>query len=257
MLGRFSSWAAHLFYFCWWVVCALVFQVSLTGHRYIEVVHPLHAYRLCRVGLVAKQYIVIIAVAICIDIPRYFEVKLTTHNDSYVYLSQTSLLDNSIYLLVFKTIFVMTLRLLLPIVLTVIFTFALGHAIYKTRQKIAKRVSVGGPSISSKSTHTNGLQFTKRRTAHRDRLTFSFTIIAVLTLFCLTPGMVDFVYSLFFKEFMLPCPNIYGILAEIGEICLVLNSATNFYIYYPTLETFRRDVWNLLQIRRNQCTPNS
>ena len=155
----------------------------------------------------------------------------------------------------------MTLRLLLPIVLIVIFTFALGHAIFKTRQKIAalaaKRISVGGPSISSKSTQINGLQFSKRTTAHHDRLTFSFTIIAVLTLFCVTPGLVDFVYSLFFKEFMLPCPNIYGIVAEIGEISLVLNSATNFYSYYPTLETFRRDVWNLLKIRRNQCTPKS
>ena len=233
--------------------------MSLTGHRYIEVVHPLHAYRICKVGLVTKQYMIIIAVAICIDLPRYFELKLITHNSSYVYLSQTSLHDNGIYQLVFKTIFVMTLRLLLPIILIVTFTFALGHAIFKTRRKIAalaaKRISVGGPSISSKS--TNGLQFTKRKTAHRDRLTFSFTIIAVLTLFCLTPGMVDFVYRLFFKEFMLPCPKIYGVLAEIGEISLVLNSATNFYIYYPTLETFRRDVWNLLKIRRNHVTPHS
>ena len=124
-------------------------------------------------GLVTKQYMIIIAVAICIDLPRYFELKLIKHNNSYVYLSQTSLHDNSTYQLVFKTIFVMTLRLLLPIILIVIFTSALGHAIFKTRRKIAalarKRISVGGPSISSNS--TNGLQFTKRTTAHRDRLT--------------------------------------------------------------------------------------
>ena len=122
------------------------FQVSLTGHRYIEVVHPLYAYRICKVGLVTKQYMIIIATAICIDLPRYFELKLIKHNNSYVYLSQTSLHDNSIYQLVFKTIFVMTVRLLLPIILIVIFTFALGHAIFKTRRKIAalarKRISV-------------------------------------------------------------------------------------------------------------------
>ena len=151
----------------------------------------------------------------------------------------------------------MILKLLIPIVLIMIFVFGLAHAVFKTRQRIAaiaaNRISLGGPSKSSKS--TNGTYTTKRLGMYNDGLTISFIVIATCTLICVIPGIAYCIYRLFLTEFMLPCPNAYGILIEVADTLLILNSATNFYIYYPTLETFRRDVRRLLRIRRRKIKP--
>ena len=176
---------------------------------------------------------------------------------SYVYAPYTDLYYNNTYQLIYKTIFVMTLKLLLPIVLIVTFVIGLTHAVLKTRQGIAalaaNRISLGGPSISSKG--TNGTHITKRLGMYNDGLTISFIVIAMCTLFYVLPGIAYCIYRLFLTEYMLPCPNAYGILVEVVDTLLIFNSATNFYIYYPTLETFRRDVLRLLRIRRKQIKP--
>ncbi len=219
----------------------------LTGHRYIAVVHPILAHEVCKEEWVKVQLVVLIATAIVIDIPRYFEMELCVLDGDGVYLRETAFYSDPVYQALYKITLMLALRVVLPMLLTLAFTVGLTQAVVRSRRRVAalaaKKISIVDPSISSRRKSNY-----QAKSQQSDSLTISLIHIAVIMIFCISPGIAYAIYRQFIDATEQECPHPYGILQTIADMLLILNSATNFFIYYPTLEIFRRDCRRLLNL---------
>ncbi len=180
---------------------------------------------------VRVQVAVTVLVSLLIEIPRYFEYEvqeIELDGRMYYRLTSTELWESDTYQLVYKTIAMVVLRRLLPMSVTLLLTIGLVRFLHK--KKALRRNLMSADRVKAeKSTST---------------VTTVLIIIAVAFIVCHTPGTI---YPILRITIEIPetCDHFFEYFTRIADLLSLLNSALNFFIYYPNIPSFRRKLRKL------------
>ena len=216
---------------------------AILHFRYFKVCRPLQTESWSSERGVKVQLVLVIAVSILIDIPRYLENRIeeiAINGGTYYFLTSTDLWDNFLYQLLYKTLAMVAIRRILPISVTLIVTIFLVRYLYK-RRHIQKKLLASGVKDVDKKDHS---------------VTSVLIIIAICFIMCHLPGTI---YPIFRIAMDIPanCDNFYTYFSTIADMLSMLNSALNFFIYYPTIPSFKKKLLQLCQscIDSNEVGP--
>ena len=167
---------------------------------------------------------VLVVVSGLLEVVRYFDFELREYHykgNTYTVLFPTELYEDDLYQLLYRNILMTGLRSILPIVLTIILTTCLVRAVLiLSRQKVQFL-----PSSQINVRHGSSEAF------EESRVTRTLILIAVLMIVLNTPTAIY--------------PVLY--------LMAAMNSAVNFYIYYPTMPTLRAELARISENCRCLC----
>ena len=189
------------------------------------------------------QLSVTIVASVLIDIPRYLEYRfeqITFNGATYYFLSSTDLWDSFLYQLLYKTIAMVVIRRILPISITFVITILLVRYLYH-RKDVRRKLF----ALDSKGIEQSGVS-----------VTTVLIIIAICFIVCHTPGAI---YPILRISMDIPsnCDNFYTYFSTIADMLSMLNSALNFFIYYPAIPSFKKKLQKLCRscIDSNEVGP--
>ena len=202
--------------------------------RYIAVCKPLKVLYLSTSRGVKIQLFVVVLISNIIEIPRFLETRIETytHNGhTYTVEVSTDLYQSDLYQLLYKTLFLVILRRLIPMLIIVTLTVKLTSAIRNTRKIRSELIAF------SKTKHA-----AKR---HADEtITSVLIIIALIFIVCQAPGMVYPIFRMTLERDS--CCNFFYFYAAIADLLSVLCSGLNFFVYYLLVPAFRNQVKKLV-----------
>ena len=209
----------------------------------MKVCKPLKARRLSSRRGVQIQLAVVIITSLIIELPRYFEYRIeeiSINGTTYYFLDSTELWDSFLYQLLYKTIAIVVMRRILPISVTLLLTVLLVRYLYH-------RIDVRNKMFASKK---------EGHGQSGNTVTYVLIIIATCFIICHTPGTIYPIFRIT-KEIPTYCDHFYTYFSIIADMLSMLNSALNFFIYYPAIPSFRRRLLKLLRgcIESNKVDP--
>ncbi len=198
--------------------------VLLAINRYIAICRPLHAAHLCTLGKARLQVGLVMAFSVFFNIPRLFQEQVVPSQgawnasgsdlDQYE-LNQTSIGGRSVFGIVYTNALYSVLVLLLPLLLLLVLNWRLVRALQRSRLEVCR---------------TSGSEA-------RDNISLIMVVIILVFLLCHTPDRCLQV-ALLFEQ---PKDCELRFYAYTATNCLfVVNSSTNFVVYYALRKRFRR-----------------
>ena len=205
----------------------------VTVHRYIAVSHHTKKYFLFTMKGVMLQVVIVIFCAVLMDIPKYFEltvVTLDSNGTSVKTMEPTELWHDRLYQLLYKNIAMVGLRKILPIIITFVLTILLVRAMIerKKRHDKLKKNDCGDKPPDRK-----------------ERVSIVLITVASVFVLCQTPMAIYPLFRLIFDIDNNGCEHFYYYFSNVADWLAVVNSAANFFIYYPVVPTFREKLKDL------------
>lgn len=202
-----------------WLMCALMVE------RYRALCRPLSIQaQQVSVARVHKTLTAVVLLALLFSLPRLFELALFEY-DGEVYVQQTFLVENRLYMIGYRIIGGLLFYSLFPYIglftLSTRISFAM-HAASKERQRLA-----------------SGTQKSRRKSSDSELILLA--VMAKFLLSRLMPTALDVAeHIVSAKEFL--NSSTATICVDVSNLLVVISSATNFFIYFAFSSSFRRVV---------------
>lgn len=176
------------------------------------------------------QLTIVVCLSVVVDIPKYFESKvivLPGENGTIIkIINTTSLWYSSRYQLYYKNIAMIGLRKILPIIITSVLTILLIKNIM--RRKALRRHLLGNGTPKGRRKHSDN---------HLNRVLISVAFFLVI---CQSPMAIYPLFRIFFSINTNSCNHFYYYFSNFADWLALVNSAANFFIYYPSIPSFRQ-----------------
>jgi hypothetical protein len=201
---------------CLWMVLAV------TADRYIAVCWPFHALRYSTTTRARATIVAIWIAAVIFNIPRFFELRLVQKeaNETF-YKMEFNLYGNDAYWLIYGIILYWCFRFVIPFGALIFFNVRLLQTI-----------------IASNRAHLDSTNISN------DKRNITMIIVMVTVfLTCNLPVVINRICSLSECQYNTSYTNFF----------LLVNSSTNFILYYFLGQRFRHTLWKLVKC---PCTCN-
>ncbi len=199
--------------------------------RYLTVCRPARFTFLVSMQSVVIQIIIMLTMSTLIEIPRFFEYnpKSTTfEGHEYHILIHTDLWNSDTYQLVYKCIAMTVIRRIVPLIMTFILTVLLVRFLIQTRMTQVHQLREGLNTSPQRNT--------------TESVTRVLIMIATFYIILHLPGSVYPVMRVTMDIAEVPCEDFYWYFATIADAMSALNSALNFFIFYPGVPAFRAHI---------------
>ena len=204
--------------------------VTVTFDRYLTICHFAQSRKYCSIAFSQKAIAVLITICTIIHIPVLFEYEsaYTTDpctGDKYLLQAQSELYKNAFYRIGYTIIFQFTIRLLIPLIFLTYFNTRLIIEIRRA-MKLHRRISF----------HTNS------QPKHENSLTLRLIVVVNVFMVCQVPYLVTVIIQGLRNdlEFASKIPNwVYSVLVTFTNFFLLINCASNFFIYVLVGSRFR------------------
>lgn len=210
---------------CIWVT------VLVAVNRYLAVSRPLGAARLCTMTKVRVQVATVILLGVLFNIPRFFQhriVHVAVPNSTVFvpHLNATSIGDHSLFGKVYTNALYTICVLILPLLILSVVNYKLIKAIQH-----AKRMRESMLATPTKNTKPNG---------EENNVTLVMIIIVVVFMVCHTPDRILQIIRVSFPKLNPRCGTPMYYLCDVANLLIIINSSTNFVIYYFLRKRFRK-----------------
>lgn len=209
--------------------CSTWTFLLITFERYIAVCRPLQAQRFCSVGNSRKGLLIVCALAVVYNLPRFFEYRFF-FDEKGLFSYVEYLREDSCYKLIYYTILFLITHFLIPFSTLAFTNTRIVKEIYNAVQE---RTRLG------------------RRETREQKTTIMMAIIIFIFLFC---NVLLFILNIiqawepkFFTDDQ--TKNLAYVLNDLSNLLIVINSSTNSFIYYLFSERYRRLFKHLLRIK--------
>ena len=203
--------------------CSIYTTVGFTIERYIAVCHPLKAATWCTISRARKAILIILCVSILYNIPRMLEYRFMEYTDpltnhTKVKYYKTDLGMSEVYQHVYFIYLNMTIMLICPFTVLAALNALLIKAVHQSQKT----------------------QRTMNHVQHRENnLTMMLISVIIVFLICQVPSIIDNILAATLnKETLNTLPFVKG--TVISSLCVIMNSAANFYLYCLFGRKFRQ-----------------
>ena len=187
---------------------------------------------------------VIVVTSFLLEIPRYFEYEIrefSCDGHRYFVSVKTDLWQNDVYFILYRSTFTLIVRRICPLVITSTLTCLMIKHLQK--QNHIRRGLLADPTLTSRKT---------LKPLPSELLTKVLALIALTYVLCLFPGAIYPILRHFIEE--VSCTSFFNVFAVSTETLALLNSALNFFIYYPNIPLFRECLKEMFS--RCKCSRN-
>ena len=186
----------------------------------------------------------LIVISFVLEIPRYLEyqiMELPCEGESFLFAVRTPLTCNNFYHIIYRSTLSPVLRRIVPLVLTSGLTICMIKHLRK-QDEIRKLLLFDNASVAR-----------ELKPLPNGRIMKVLGKIAVVYIVCLLPGAV---YPIL-RHLVITgiCTGFFNIFVMTADTLSILNSALNFFIYYPNIPLFReclKEMFNKRKCRRNR-----
>ena len=198
---------------------------------------------LSRIEMAQLQMGVIVVISFLLEIPRYFEYEireLSCEGQRLFLPVKTDLWQNDVYFILYRSTFTLIVRSICPLVITSTLTFLMIKRLQK--QNHIRKGLLADPTLTNRRNTLRPLQLTK-----------VLAMIAFAYVLCLSPAAIYPILRHFMET--KSCTSFYNVFAVSTETLAILNSALNFFIYYPNIPLFReclKEMFSKCECRRNR-----
>ena len=178
------------------------------------------------------QMVAIVIVGLMLEMPRYFEQEIkefTCDGETRFLAVGTDLLDNDVYWILYRTIISPGLRRYCPLVATSTLIFLMIRHI--RRQNRVRVGLLAEPTLPNRRSQNNA------KISPNELLTRVLAVVAFVYILCIFPSTVYPILRHILQD--KSCLSFFNVFAVSSETLAVLNSALNFFIYYPSIPLFR------------------
>ena len=218
--------------------CAIWMTVLLAINRYIVIKKPLQAQRICTIGKARLQILVVVICSILCNIPRFFRARIiwtTKDNSTMPGLEETNLGKGTLFHIIYTNVLYTLLVIVLPLFILVFMNVSLILELKKMRHQRNKM------SANCKLTDTN--------------ITLVMCIIIVIFIACHTPDRIlQGIRSFSHKA---ETWDSYCYLSAICTLLIIINSSSNFLVYFFVRKRFRRLLYRTLCCRGYSRRPSN
>ena len=206
--------------------CAIWMTVLLAINRYMVIKKPLEAQHICKLWKARMQILAVVIFSVVCNLPRFFRLRLhdrVDSNSSSPPYEETSIGKGSLFHIIYTNVLYTLLVLLLPVVLLVFLNVSLILELKKMKQQRSLM------NVSTQPSDAN--------------ITLVMCIIIVIFIVCHTPDRILQGISSFYKDDWWE-HSCY--LFAICNLLIVINSSSNFMVYYFVRKRFRRLLYETL-----------
>ncbi len=202
--------------------------VLLSLNRYLAICRPFKAPGLCTETKVRTHVVLVFLLSLAFNLPRFFQYRLEWcqpphSNTSVVTLERTDIGSGSWFDIIYNHGLHTALVWLAPLLLLVVLNSKIVYGLRASRRELRQSSGpLGVPSTGN------------------DNITFIMVIIVLVFLLCHTPDRC-LQLALFVID-RRPCDRGFLITYTITNTLVVLNSSSNFLIYYIFRRRFRQIV---------------
>ena len=206
--------------------CTVWITVLIAFNRFIAICIPFKAHVFCTLTKTNIQIMCVILASFILNLPWFFQFKVhetgSENENKTVCLTNSSIGSGSLFSYIYVTGFLTVMVIVIP---TVILIFVNSRLICEVKQ-MKRRESLNSIHGETKD----------------DNITLVMIVIILVLLICHTPDrIILFLISIRSNVFtnlgISPC---YAL--DIGNLLLVLNSSSNFVIYYLMRKGFRKAI---------------
>lgn len=203
--------------------CAIWMTVLLAINRYIVIKRPLEAQWICTLWKARLQVIAVLVFSVVCNVPRFFQFRILHSNSSSVPYEATEMGKGSLFNILYTNVLYTLLVLILPLIILVFMNVSLILELKHMKQQRSLM------NISSQPSDTN--------------ITLVMCIIIVIFIVCHTPDRILQGVNSFYKDdwWKYTC-----YLSAICNLLIIINSSTNFLVYYFLRKRFRRLLFQVL-----------
>ena len=201
--------------------------VLLAVNRYIAICRPFDVHKFCTLRKAQLQVLVCIVLTVLINFPRFFQyniVTVTINNSTLTTVEDSQTIgESTLFGKVYTNALFTIIVLVLPLVLLLIVNSKLISELQSMRRRISRS--------SGYNNDQNG--------DGEKNITMVMVIIIVVLLVCHTPDRVAQLLRVTVSNKNREYPAFTFIFTNIANFLIVLNSSTNFFIYYFLRRRFR------------------
>lgn len=180
---------------------------------------------------------VMAAVSALLEIVRFFDYEIQAHvyqGQTYYIMQPTDLFYNDHYQLWYRMVLMNVMRKVVPLVVATVLTSCL----VKKLSKLSRDKMRFFPAHNHPEERTGTKSYGVTRT---------LILISVLTIVLHTPAAIYPFISVCLGDIPSdPCAHFYHYFTTCAEALAALNSALNFYIYYPSMPTLRAQLSTMI-----------
>ena len=209
-------------------LCAVWITVLLAIHRYIAICKPFRASRWNRMARARIQVALVVIGAMAFNLPRFFQVDIVrrTEVDSqnnetiFVYsIRETTIGEHTLFGKVYTNMLYTIIGLVIPLVLLVF----LNSRLIREIRLVKKRTRIQGhPEFED------------------NNVTLIMVVIIIVVLVCHTPDRIFQVTKDFTDVHKTSCGHLLFYVLNACNLLIIINSSTNFIIYYVMRRGFRQ-----------------
>ena len=216
----------------------------LFSRRYICIVKPLKTSSLSTVETAKHQMATVIAISLVLEIPRYLEyqiMELPCEGESFLFAVKTQLTHNHLYYTMYRSTLVPLIKITIPLIVTPGLTICMIRNLRK-QNVVRKLLLLDNASVAR-----------ELQPLSHGGLMRVLGMIAIVYMVCLLPGAM---YPMF--RHLVPtgsCTGFFNIFVMSADTLSILNSALNFFIYYPNIPLFReclKEMFSKCKCRRRR-----
>ena len=213
--------------------------------RYIGVAQPMKTQSLSTIEMAHLQMGVIVIISILLEIPRYFEYEIrqfSCNGQRYYLAVKTDLWQNDVYFILYRSTFTLIVRRICPLVIISTLTFLMIKHLQK--QNHIRKGLLADPTFTNRK---------RLRPLPSELLTKVLAMIAFVYVLCLFPAAIYPILRHFIESNS--CTSFFNVFAVSMETLGILNSALNFFIYYPNIPLFReclKEMFSNCKCKRNR-----
>ena len=205
---------------------AIWMTVLLAVNRYIVIKRPLDAHRICTLWKARVQILTVLIFSIACNLPRFFRIRIVekvSGNTSSMAYEETNIGKGSLFHIIYTNVLYTLLVHTLPLILLVFMNVSLILELRKMKEQRSLM------NVSSQPSDAN--------------ITLVMCIIIIIFIVCHTPDRILQGINSFYKDdwWEHAC-----YLFAICNLLIVINSSSNFLVYYFVRKRFRRVLFEVI-----------
>ena len=205
---------------------AIWMTVLLAVNRYIVIKRPLDAHRICTLWKARIQILTVLIFSIACNLPRFFRIRIVekvSGNTSVMAYEETNIGKGSLFHIIYTNVLYTLLVHILPLILLVFMNVSLILELRKMKEQRSLM------NVSSQPSDAN--------------ITLVMCIIIIIFIVCHTPDRILQGINSFYKDdwWEHAC-----YLFAICNLLIVINSSSNFLVYYFVRKRFRRVLFEVI-----------
>ena len=199
------------------------FTVLLAINRFIAVCKPFQAPKLCTLKRAKIQVAVVVIFSVCFNIPKFFQYDIVYNGTDVgaITIASSWIGPDTVFGIVYTNAMYTVLVMLLPLLLLIGLNTHLIRDMRASRQRasvVAGRHGMVAPS--------------------EENISIIMIIIIVVFIICQTPDRIYQILNLVLFD-QTKCDIVKSRLQAVCNLLIIINSSTNFIIYYLCRKSFR------------------